>query len=1837
MNRILKSLKRPKHLKRIVAILLIFGMFVSAGLAYATSEDIETSDAYDRNEIIERLGIANNFAVFAKNFNNNNHMEGSIAVENLLGASSNLGNSDSVYTYTNQKEFNITISKSLEGEITSEQTFTIGAYQKNPDGSYTLIKTVNVTTDLTGQGSANMDTTGMLPGTEYYFFEIGDNGPITGSTGVINGQDYQVTVSSTSGSNTIVTPTTGVGNTSYIENFYNGNESIELFQSNNSEKATVVIGQNNQYSSDNNNQNVVTGVDGLNYKLGPNVNVNQVTGEFPIDFDNELKNLADFSAELATAVSSNNVKVVNIQLTADGTGIDYTKITTDGNPVISENGQLIDDNNDWNNNGLTTDGKFLVINVDCTNAKNNGNSFTVQGCPIDGNSPMGWNKIANSVLWNFYTTDGNSYSSFDGSIGYNGGLGTLLAPNATISCTQSTNGAVISNTASHPNCEIHHIKLIEIITTEQTNFNVSVTNVPSNNTGSLNIKKNVTLNSVQATSSTAQLVNGTYTFDIYDATGTNLIKEGINVPVTNGVSGETQVSGLEPGDYIVKERTNSLPAGMSLVGNNEVKVTVVANETTNIPTAEFTNNRDVGSFTITKKVTLNDVPTSSIENTNFEFSITQDGNAITGFNFDLENKTYVYVGQGGQFTNPIITINGNQEAAVTVTGLPAGNYTIAEVNVPENMQVTAITGGNVLENLAGTTIAVEAGQTAQVQAISFTNNKTETGSLEITKNVLVNNSATNTTLADGTYSFKIMQGNNELNYYRVSEDDSGTVYEYVGTAEEDLVKDLSLTIENGVSKTVRVTNLPVGNYAVVEDLTNLPDNVMLKSVTGGIGNYQVKDNDTVSMQGQTVNISSNQTPEIIFNNNINVGSLKITKAVLGNGESSLGYIADGTYEFTIKNSAGEVIKLSYDESTKQYLYDTNGSFDKVAIKIENGASASQEIINLPEDTYTISEVDSSLLYSIQIDSNEEDLDAKNAKVTIDADNLSHSITFTNNKKIEVGYLTIKKNVSLNGNATDSIKNTTFTFNINKLNDSGEIDPSFETIVKTILIDGETTNSIKDISLEVGKYRITEVGVGDDVIVNDGTTNYVDVEITANDTVESQITATFTNYYSEGELEITKNVTVNGQNTGALSNQTFKFEVSGPDGYQKTVSVKVAKGETSNSVKLTGLKPGTYTVTEIDNGGLELVNVSSSGSVENNVATVVIDKNTSGSIQVATASFTNNQDVGSLKITKNVTVNGNATETNLADGTYKFKVTGPSGYEKEVSIEITDGKENSKTLTNLEPGEYKIEEIDIPKGMELVVNEGDSAAKTIQVTGGNEASVALVSFTNNKTVKGSLEITKKVTINGEDAAGSNLVDGIYKFNVAGPDGFNQIYEIEIKDGKAVNNIKLDDLTLGTYTIFEDTEGLASKNITVSEGSAGIEIKLNLNNYDQEHLASFTNDLTVEDTILTLHKAIGEDNQYPDADTKEYQFEIITDANVAGMTFVSTSGNKQITFTGNKALININANETISFAGLPEGHYIVREINGNVDGYELDTSYIDNSGDNHTNGNVALEPGVEKIVTVTNTYKQTSLTIKKDIDENTNQYEEAVNMNYSFKITNNEIPDGSSFIASDGVTTIIFNNGEAQLVIKGENEVTFNGLPTGNYQVEEINGEVANYNLTTDYQDTSGDKDDQIIDLTVDQVEMITITNSYEYVGQNGSMSITKVLKDYNQTFKGGTFVFEVTGTKVNSAGENVEIYHGMIGVVANSSGKFTANTLTDLPIETGVTYTVTEVYSGSAYRPVQSEVVIALNTLEDISKYQTSTGDIILTAEFENIYDGTTTGGSGVINVYGFESVTQIFE
>ena len=136
MKKIFKPLKLAKYVKQIAVFILLFAIFAGAGLTHETHGSSGNVKTYSQDEIIKSLGQANNFAVFAKNFTNNNHMEGSIAVENLLGASSNLGNTDNVYIYTEQSVFNIKITKTLGGQITTAQTFKIGAYLKNSDGSY---------------------------------------------------------------------------------------------------------------------------------------------------------------------------------------------------------------------------------------------------------------------------------------------------------------------------------------------------------------------------------------------------------------------------------------------------------------------------------------------------------------------------------------------------------------------------------------------------------------------------------------------------------------------------------------------------------------------------------------------------------------------------------------------------------------------------------------------------------------------------------------------------------------------------------------------------------------------------------------------------------------------------------------------------------------------------------------------------------------------------------------------------------------------------------------------------------------------------------------------------------------------------------------------------------------------------------------------------------------------------------------------------------------------------------------------------------------------------------------------------------------------------------------------------------------------------------------------------------------------------------------------------------------------------------------------------------------------------------------------------------------------
>ncbi len=130
----------------------------------------------------------------------------------------------------------------------------------------------------------------------------------------------------------------------------------------------------------------------------------------------------------------------------------------------------------------------------------------------------------------------------------------------------------------------------------------------------------------------------------------------------------------------------------------------------------------------------------------------------------------------------------------------------------------------------------------------------------------------------------------------------------------------------------------------------------------------------------------------------------------------------------------------------------------------------------------------------------------------------------------------------------------------------------------------------------------------------------------------------------------------------------------------------------------------------------------------------------------------NKVVGSLAITKNVTVDGKPTKTDWADGTYYFtildsngnpakgKVNGePIGEDGKVSITITNGESNTVTVTDIPVGEYTITEDEPNNGTELTkIDNVVVTSSTVDVSIVDDSTKK--SFTNNKKLSDMEETT-----------------------------------------------------------------------------------------------------------------------------------------------------------------------------------------------------------------------------------------------------------------------------------------------------------------------------------------------------------------------------------------------------------------------------------------------------------------------------------------------------------------
>ncbi|MCD8120105.1 MAG: hypothetical protein LUE29_11640, partial [Lachnospiraceae bacterium] len=262
------------------------------------------------------------------------------------------------------------------------------------------------------------------------------------------------------------------------------------------------------------------------------------------------------------------------------------------------------------------------------------------------------------------------------------------------------------------------------------------------------------------------------------------------------------------------------------------------------------------------------------------------------------------------------------------------------------------------------------------------------------------------------------------------------------------------------------------------------------------------------------------------------------------------------------------------------------------------------------------------------------------------------------------------------------------------------------------------------------------------------------ELSSTDAETSEI-FTFVNTTVKGSLWITKNVTVNGSATTSTdADGTYIFYVKDSSGNTvRTVEITITNG-VSETTEVKNLPIGTYTVEE--DVSLNPTGMSLTGG--NNISVEVTEN---GTTATAAASFTNDMEkVGSLKITKNVTVNGEPTTGTAADGTYTFQInyynetTQASELKDTVTITIENGQSNTVQVDNLAEGKYYILEVLSlnPYGMELV--GGNSIVVEVKEENTGDA-IPVASFTNNLTQTvtqtGSLKITKNVTVNGEPAA------------------------------------------------------------------------------------------------------------------------------------------------------------------------------------------------------------------------------------------------------------------------------------------------------------------------------------------------------------------------------------------------------------------------------------------------------------------------------------------------------
>ena len=1035
------------------------------------------------------------------------------------------------------------------------------------------------------------------------------------------------------------------------------------------------------------------------------------------------------------------------------------------------------------------------------------------------------------------------------------------------------------------------------------NSTVTLENKFEQDVGSLTVSKT-------AKDDNNENVSGFFKFSVKNSAGLYLQSDkktfDTEVYFFTVAAGSTAVfNNLPVGVYTVTEDANSVAVtGYTFISSRipEVEAEVEKNESV---TAELVNNyeKDVGNLVVSK--TAKDNNDKSVAGS-FKFSVKNS----VGMYLQSDKKTF-------DTAEYFFTVASGSTAEFN--NLPVGVYTVTED--PDSVGVTGYT----FESGSTTHVEAEVVKNDSVTAELVNNYTQDTGSLTVKKSAIDNYDNT----VNGTFKFSVKNSNDKF----LQEDEKSF---------ED--EAFFFTVAAGSSKTFE--NLPVGTYKVEEDTGSV-------SVTG----YTFNENDSTTDVESTVVKDSNVDAELENKFTLDLGSLKITKA-LGEGYPE-------------------------EARTKAYNFIINGPDDYSEMRTVTGAD-SVIITGLKPGKYTVTE-----------DTNDAKIEGYDLEVTGGGEvtvvgKAEAATTITNTYTLQTGSLKITK--ALGDSAPEEAALKTYSFTI-----TGPKNYS-----KTVSVDGAGYVIVED--LVPGTYTVTENTEGTAIEGYDlEVTGGGEVNVVAKATALTTVTNTYK--LQLGSLKITKVLGANAPES-ALT-KTYKFMITGPDNYSKTVSV-----EGAGYVIVSDLVPGSYTVTEVlDGAAIADYDLEVTGGGEVNV----VAKDVAGT----TITNTYTRQVGSLKITK--VLGANAPES-AASKSYSFTITGPDNYSKTVSV---DGA-GYVIIPNLIPGTYTVTED---------TDGADIDGYDLEVTGGGEVEVvanaaALTTVTNTYTLQtGSLKITKALGANAPASASSKT----YTFTVTGPNNYSKTVTIE-----GAGEEKIEGLVPGTYTVTEDTDDAEIDGYDLEVTGGG---EVNVVAKDTAE-TTVTNTYTQQLGSLKITKDLGA-NAPASASSKTYTFMVTGPNNYSKTVTIEGAGEEKI-------------------EGLVPGTYTVTEDadDAAIDGYDLE---VTGGGE----VNVVAKDTAETTVTNTYTLQTGSLKIFKTLGADAP--ESAKTKSYSFVITGpNEYSKEVAVIGTGSVTVdnLVPGSYTVTEVESGAAIADYDLEVTGGGQVSVVAKDVAETTVTNTYTKQTG---------------------------------------------------------------------------------------------------------------------------------------------------------------------------